>query len=61
MKNLQRYATRKFFSLKSAIAFKEKVNSGFAINKETETGLYSIRFKIDKSIPKSLTYHLNKR
>ena len=59
-KQLQRYATRKFHSLLNATNFKHKIGSNFDIKHEEQTNLYSIRFKINTSIPKSLTYHLTK-
>jgi hypothetical protein len=46
----QKYATKKFNSLKAAESFKEKVGSNFTI-KEVN-GKFCIRFKIDKSIPR---------
>ena len=55
----QKYATKKFYSLKSAESFKLKVGSNFNIvrkkdDKNNGRYLYHIRFKIDKSKPK---YH----
>ena len=58
MKPEQKYATRKFYSLKSAESFKKKVGSNFNIKElkpETFYDLrirYAVRFKIDKTKPK---------
>lgn len=46
----QKYATKKFNSLKAAESFKEKVGSNFTIREVK--GRFCIRFKIDKSIPR---------
>ena len=57
--NPQKYATLKFKSLSSAEKFKVKVCSEFLIKIDGK-GMYSVRFKINKSIPLSENYHKNR-
>lgn len=56
-KKEQRYATKKFYSLKSAESFKKKVGSNFNVTTHQcdhikNRTVYHIRFKIDKTKPK---------